>query len=107
MLTEGDLKICLNAFELSGDLEKLDAFEQICLNNLQQMSAETVSAILYTYAMERRGSSDFIESLTARIESEQFSSEKLPGPLIVQIVVTLNLLGKSNTAASARFSEMA
>lgn len=34
MLTETDLKVCLDAFERSKDHEKLEAFEQITRSNL-------------------------------------------------------------------------
>lgn len=34
MLTESDLKVCLDAFDKSGDADKLRAFEQIAQSNL-------------------------------------------------------------------------
>lgn len=60
---------------------------------------------MYNYAMGRRGSKPFIESCVARIE--QGSYDELPAQLAVNIVVTLNLLGKNDTDAFRRFSEMA
>ena len=50
MLTETDLEVCLEAFEKSGDHEKLKVFEDITVSTVPQMSLESVSAILYTYA---------------------------------------------------------
>lgn len=107
MLTETDLEVCLDAFEKSGDHEKLKAFEDITVSNVPQMSLESVSAILYTYAKERRGSERMINVLAKKVESHAQHATELDGSLLAQIVVSLNLIGRTNSAEFAEFSRQA
>lgn len=69
------------------------------------MSIETASAILYTYGKERRGSHNLITALVTRIEREQ--DNNLSGELLSQIVVSLNLVGRTKTKAFRKFRGMA
>lgn len=69
------------------------------------MSIEMASSILYTYAKERRGQNSLIEALIARVESEENSL--LPGELLAQIVVSLNLVGRTNSPAFKKFRSQA
>jgi hypothetical protein len=102
-LTEQDLQTCLEAFK--NDADKLLAFEEITLANLDGLSTEVASSILYTYAKERRGSRTFVMSLAHRVEHE--NPEQLDADLVAQIVVSLNLLGRQDTEAFKRFSQHA
>ena len=73
--------------------------------NLERLSAEVVSSILYTYAKERRGSNTFISSLAERLEQE--TPQQLQPDLVAQIIVTLNLLGRKDTREFKAFSRHA
>ncbi len=66
MLTENDLKLCLEAFK--EDSIHLESFEKITCNNLDNLSVEVTSDILYSYAKERRGSNSFLNELISKIE---------------------------------------
>jgi hypothetical protein len=107
MLTESDLTVCLDAFDKSGDDEKLRAFEQIAQSNLPQMSLESASAILYTYAKERRGSQRFISELAKKVESHAMDASELEAGLVAQIVVSLNLIGRTESAEFGLFGRRA
>lgn len=103
MLSEDDLEICLSAFNKSADAEAKNAFEQILLNNLPMMGLETASSILYTYAKERRGENEVLEGLIYRVESEQDKAAQLPGSLLAEIIVSLNLCGRTESSAFHAF----
>lgn len=102
-LSEQDLQTCLLAFQ--NDADKLIAFEEITLANLEGLSTEVASSILYTYAKERRGSRTFVTRLARRVEQE--NPEQLGADLVAQIVVSLNLLGRQDTEAFEHFSQHA
>jgi hypothetical protein len=102
-LTEQDLQTCLEAFK--NDTDKLLAFEEITLANLDGLSTEVASSILYNYAKGRRGSRTFVTSLARRVEQE--NPEQLSADLVAQIVVSLNLLGRQDTKAFEHFSQHA
>ena len=50
LLTEVDLRRCLAAFNQSGDSKTVAALEQQLAASLNQISAATVSDVLYDYA---------------------------------------------------------
>ena len=102
-LSEQELAVCLQAF--ANDASKLKEFEDITLANLQELSVEVVSAILYQYAKERRGSKTFITNLAERVELE--IPEELKPQLVAQIIATLNLIGRKNTQAFKAFAKHA
>jgi len=61
------------------------------------MSVESATAILYTYAKERRGSDRFIQELIKKVESHAHQALHLDKQLVAQIVVSLNLVGRSGS----------
>lgn len=68
------------------------------------MSLESASAILYTYAKERRGSARFISELAKKVESYAMNAKELEAGLVAQIVVSLNLIGRTESAEFGMFS---
>jgi hypothetical protein len=67
------------------------------------MSIEVASSIFYTYAKERRGEAYLMEALISRVEQEADHAELLSGPLLAQIIVSLNMCGRTDSNAFQTF----
>jgi len=61
------------------------------------MSTQSVADILYYYGKERNGSNQLLNKLIKRIENDTSLVDQLSPNLIAQILVTLNLVGKTNS----------
>ena len=67
------------------------------LQNINQISFETVADIIYNYAKERIGSDTLIKILLDKVRQASENAATFDPSVSVQLLVSLNLTGQTKT----------